>query len=214
MSKSLDDHGQPLNRRYGAARISDRAIDELIGLSRGVLADGRVNQAEAEFLARWLDRNRHIRAEWPANVLYKRVGRMLSDGVLDHDEQEELLSLLSDITGEGESLQHDAATLSTKLPLTEPLPVVEFQDREFCLTGQFVSGTRRECEQEVLSRGGSTKKSPTKTTSYLVIGHLGSRDWIHSTHGRKIERAVQLAESGAPICLISEEYWMEAVLAA
>ena len=214
MARGLDAHGQPLNQRYSAARISDRAIDELIGLSRGVMADGRVDQSEAEFLSRWLDRNRHVRSEWPANVLYVRISEMLSDSVLDHGEQQELLALLSDITGDGESLQYEVSSLATKLPLSEPPPIVEFSSREFCLTGRFVFGTRKECENEVITRGGLTKKSPTKSTNYLVIGHLGSQDWIHSTHGRKVERAVQLADSGSGIYLVSEQHWVESILAA
>ena len=139
---------------------------------------------------------------------------MLSDSVLDHGEQQELLALLSDITGDGESLQYEVSSLATKLPLSEPPPIVEFSSREFCLTGRFVFGTRKECENEVITRGGLTKKSPTKSTNYLVIGHLGSQDWIHSTHGRKVERAVQLADSGSGIYLVSEQHWVESILAA
>jgi len=45
----LDDHGQPLNRRYSGKRHNDRTIDELIGISRGLIADKNINQAEAEF---------------------------------------------------------------------------------------------------------------------------------------------------------------------
>jgi len=214
MPEPLNPHGQPLNRRYSAARLSDRAIDELIGLSRGVIADGVVTQEEAEFLARWLDRNRHVRAEWPANVLFSRVNEMLSDGVLDSDEQHELLGLLSDITGEGESLQYDAQSLSTQLPLTQPVPEVVVPGKEFCLTGRFVHGTRKECESEIVSRGGIIKRSPVRSTHYLVIGYLGSTDWIHSTHGRKIERALNLSRKGSPIALISEAYWVERIVAA
>lgn len=207
----VDPHGQPVNRRYAAARLSDRAIDELIGLSRGVIADGVVTQSEAEFLARWLDKNRHIREEWPASVLYSRISEMLSDGVLDTDEQHELLALLSEVTGEGESLRHDVASLSTQLPLTRPPPEVRFEDHEFCLTGRFVHGTRKECEAEIVSRGGRTKPSPTLSTNYLVVGFIGSTDWIHSTHGRKIERAVEYAKRGSGIFVISEEHWSASI---
>ncbi len=214
MPEPLNPHGQPLSRRYNAARLSDRAIDELIGLSRGVIADGVVTKGEAEFLARWLDRNRHVRNEWPASVLFTRVNEMLSDGVLDPDEQRELLGLLSDITGEGESLQYDAHSLSTQLPLTQPAPEVVVAGKEFCLTGRFVHGTRKQCEQEVIARGGVTSGKPRRSTHYLVIGHVGSSDWIHSTHGRKIEYALELSRNGSPIALISEAYWVEKIVAA
>ena len=34
--------------------IDDRQIDTLIGLGKGIIADGKVNQLEAEFLQNWL----------------------------------------------------------------------------------------------------------------------------------------------------------------
>jgi len=36
----------------------DRDVDELIGLCRGVLADGAVNSLEGQFLLGWLERRR------------------------------------------------------------------------------------------------------------------------------------------------------------
>lgn len=41
-------------------RISSRQIDELIGLARGLAADGRLNRAEVEFLQKWLAANVEI----------------------------------------------------------------------------------------------------------------------------------------------------------
>ena len=205
----LDPHGQPLVRRYSAARLSDRAVDELIGLSRGIVADAHVTQSEAEFLARWLDRNREAQETWPGNVLYERIREMLSDGVLDRDESQELLELLGSITGEAEPLALKAQSLSSSLPLTQPPPKIEFPDRLFCLTGRFVHGTRRECEAAVEQLGGRCGKSPTLQTHYLIIGHIGSTDWIHSTHGRKIEKAVEYAKRGASIQIVAEQDWVQ-----
>jgi hypothetical protein len=42
------------NQRFNSKRVSDRNIDELIGLARGILADGKVDQQEAEYLQKWL----------------------------------------------------------------------------------------------------------------------------------------------------------------
>ncbi|HAW32731.1 MAG TPA: hypothetical protein DCY03_32270, partial [Planctomycetaceae bacterium] len=66
-----DAHGQPLSRTFNAARLNDRKIDELIGLCKGVLADGEVTQFEVEFLQNWLRNNQEISEHWPANVLYQ-----------------------------------------------------------------------------------------------------------------------------------------------
>lgn len=35
--------------RVGGDRIASRQIDELIGLARGLLADGKINESEVEF---------------------------------------------------------------------------------------------------------------------------------------------------------------------
>ena len=50
-------------------RRGDRLVDELIGLCRGVLADGHVCKAEAQFLADWLARNAAVAHVYPFNKL-------------------------------------------------------------------------------------------------------------------------------------------------
>ena len=56
-------------------------------------------------------------------------------------------------------------------------------------------------------RGGSIKDSCSKKTHYLVIGTFGSEEWLHSTHGTKIIRAVKLKQTGIPIAIVSEKHW-------
>ncbi len=47
-TSSLNPHGQTVTRRLVPARNADRDASELIGLARGVMADGAINQSEAE----------------------------------------------------------------------------------------------------------------------------------------------------------------------
>jgi NAD-dependent DNA ligase len=211
-SMKLDDNGQPVFRTFNAARLNDRMIDELIGLCRGVLFDGAVSELEASALLSWMEANREIAQHWPANVLYRRIEQMMTDKHLDSAEQRELIQTLMEITG---APVPDAAAKSgsTALPLCAPLPVVSFPRKLFCFTGKFVSGTRRQVQDAVTALGASAKDSPSSKTHYLVIGSIGSVDWIHSTHGRKIEKAVQLRNEGRPIHIIAEEYWAECVAA-
>jgi NAD-dependent DNA ligase len=117
-----------------------------------------------------------------------------------------------EITGEP-TLGSNSKSGSTALPLCFPLPTVTFPDRLFCFTGKFVSGTRRQVEEAVVALGAEAIGSPSKRTNYLVVGAIGSTDWIHSTHGRKIEKAVQLREEGIGIHIIAEEYWVECLQA-
>jgi hypothetical protein len=80
--------------------IQDRLIDELIGVCRGVIADGRVDEQEAIFLGQWIENHREIADRWPVNILYARLVEMLRDGIMSESERAELLLTLRDLTGE------------------------------------------------------------------------------------------------------------------
>ncbi len=212
MTKLRDD-GQPVCVYYNARRVSDRKVDELIGLCRGVLSDGVATVEEARYLVQWIEANRAYRDQWPIRVLYARLEAMLADNRLDVKEQGDLLDLLMHMTGARlPSLDEEAASLSTTLPLDSLPPDICFEDRRFCLTGKFVSGTRNECEGFLITRGAIAQKSPTRETHYLVIGVLGSRDWVHSTHGRKIEKAVKLRDvNRTGLVIVTEEHWAKSI---
>lgn len=201
----LDDHGQPLNRRYSGKRLNDRTIDELIGISRGLLADKNINQTEAEFLHSWLQTNLPYCNDPIVNRLYCRVSEMLKDRVLDLDEQKELLQILSEFTGES-TIVH-CQTLSSSLPLCSPPPIVEFQGRIFCLTGKFAYGPRSICEEVVTERGGIAIGTVTQKMDYLVVGTFCSTDWLHTSYGRKIMKASEQREKGIKSSIISEDHW-------
>jgi hypothetical protein len=90
----LDSGSQSINRSFGGTSVNGRKIDELIGLCKGILADGKVDRAESEYLQLWLRNNRDISRHWPTNVLYERIGEMLEDDVLDSDEEKKLIEQL------------------------------------------------------------------------------------------------------------------------
>lgn len=200
----LDSHGQPPSR-FSQSRLSDRRIDELIGLCRGVLADGVLMESEVRFLADWLERNREIASQWPAVILYKRIQEVLADGVMDADEERDLITTLMELTG-SPVVGEPAASMSTELPLDTPPPSLSFNGWTYCFTGKFACSTRSQVEQIVRSLGAKVCTAPTLKTNVVVIGSIGSRDWIHSSYGRKIESAVTMRERGHPIALVGEEH--------
>ena len=203
----LDADAQPLNRAFNTARLSDRAIDELVGMCRVIAVDGSVSPDEARLLLKWAEDNRTAAGQWPADILYGRLTEMLVDHSLDAAEQVELLGLLHEITGGDVPLKERIAIYSSQLPLTKPAPSIVFQGRQFCMTGKFIFGSRRRCHEVIAVNGGEPQAGPTLATDFLVIGAIGSLDWIHSTHGRKIEAAITLQRKGSPIAIISEEHW-------
>ena len=56
------EHNDEWARRFNTKPMADRQIDQLIGFTQGILADGVVNQAEAETLQNWLQAN-HVRKQ-------------------------------------------------------------------------------------------------------------------------------------------------------
>ena len=192
------------------SRVARRSMDELLGLAKGMLADGRIVQQEAEYLLKWLEANYEIADRWPANVLLDRLTLFLEDGLLDRDEEKDLLDILRQFTGE--LPLHDAyAPAPTTLPLDQPPPPVEHEGRAFCFTGTFVFGPRKEVEAAAKELGAVIKRDVIKALDYLVIGSLATKDWIHANFGRKIEKAVKYKGQGASIKIVHEDHWAQFV---
>lgn len=193
-----------LINQFSSDRLSSRQIDELLGIARGLCADGSINEAEVVFLQKWLAANAGIVENPLINTLYRRVSELLADGIVDDSERCDLFDTLNRFADDGFELGETLK--STSLPLCNPPPEVAFQGRSFCFTGIFNFGARSLCEKAVEARGGSGS-SLKKGTDYLVIGVYATESWKHSTFGNKILRAVELRDEGVPISIISEEYW-------
>jgi NAD-dependent DNA ligase len=198
----------PIHTAFNRARIDDRAVNELLGLAKGMIADGKVNNDEAHFFFKWLVANEGVKSNPVVALLMQRVGQMLSDGKLDKDEAAELqVTLVNFAAGDfeiGELLK------STTLPLCNPPPEILFDGRKFCFTGTFAYGTRADCES-IVRKLGSSSGSLTQDTDYLVVGVYATDSWMHSNFGRKIEKAVEWRQSGLPISIISEEHWVSQI---
>lgn len=190
--------------RFNKKNIQDRQIDTLIGLSKGLIADGNVNQSEAEYLLTWLIQNQHSKNPIIENLLHKVVS-MLEDGILDKDESEELKSILQAISGETTEIGEIAKTSS--LPINIPLPKIKFEGSSFLFTGTCAFGSRKDCQVVIESLNGINAKSVTKALNYLILGTYVTDSWAHETFGRKIEKAIEYRESGIPLIIITEEHW-------
>ena len=192
--------------RFNRKGIQDRQIDTLIGLSKGLVADGKVDQAEAEFLQTWLIQNSQASDNPIILNLLAKVDAMLADGILDTEESMELLGLLHRFTGEP-SITGELAKTST-LPVDNPLPDVAFEGQLFLFTGTCAFGTRKQCQEAVESLGGMNAKGVTKKLDYLVLGTYVTDSWIHESYGRKIEKAMEYRNAGVSLSIITEAHWV------
>lgn len=199
-----------LNYKKTHAIDADGAINEFLGVLQGVTADGRVNLKEFGFIKKWIDNHKDLQAMWPIDAVLKRVIDITEDDQITDGELLEFAEAVKLITGNRFD-ETGAADGSVTEFLQDNLESIHF-DGTFCFTGKFVSGPRRVVEGWAVEKGGKLKDGVSQQVDYLVIGAVANKDWMFSSHGRKIEAAVQLRNAGHPIKILSEKRWLELAL--
>ena len=215
--KTLDffDMGAPMYQR-DRKRLEDRQMDTLVGISKGIIADGVVNQQEAEFLLNWLETSGDKLIENPlVDRLFDLLCDALDDGFLDSSEAAGVLTELKAFAGGVQTEGEDAKPLEA---FDAPPPSVSFDGKQFLFTGDFVIGgpdrreNRKRCEADVESMGGVNAKSVTRKLDYLVVGTERASAWKHETYGGKIEKAVNAREKRGQPAIISEQHFVQALM--
>ncbi len=194
-----------LYTRFNTKNIQDRQIDTLIGISKGMLADGVLVQAEVEFLQTWLVQNSFTDNPVILNLLDK-VDAILSDGLLDKNEAAELFKILQKFTGD--ECELGELTKTSSLPVNDPMPKLDFPNHSFLFTGTCAYGTRKQCEEAIITLGGSLAKGVNKSLDYLILGSYVTDSWAHESFGRKIEKAMEYRQNGIPLVIVTEDHWV------
>lgn len=190
--------------RYNFKKIKDRQVDELIGIAGALTADGKINKEEFEFLRNWLIKNRELTDNVIISNLSYQIERYLEDGNFDQDESIELFETLSNFSGNKSEIGELQKSSNSFLDIPEQ--EVIFYNNQFCFTGTFSFGSRNQCEAVTKENGGLIG-SLNRKLNYLVVGTYATSDWMHSTFGRKIEKAFDLRRHGIPIKIVSERNW-------
>ena len=191
-------------------RLSERDIDELMGICKGLIADNRINRDELDYVHAWLSEHPSLGNTWPCDVLRDRIGRVLEDSVLSEDEAREIAGFFAQLVAPQHNLPHESVQ-ATRLPIDIPEPEIQFVGRKFCFTGNFLFGSRLVCADETEGRGANISDSVTVDLDFLVIGSLRSEDWVHTTYGRKIEKAVDYRVKHGLPSIVSEAHWERAL---
>jgi hypothetical protein len=202
----LDSHAQPpqaLNLELRKARDTN----EVLGVLRGLIADGTISASKVIFLGKWLTINSEFTRDWPFRELLPEVLSTIENGCR-----------ASDLEGTGKTIVRicgnpqpsEFANRPSQLPFSTPAPEVIFPNKEFVLTGRFEFGPRSLCQSEITSRGGTCGDSISKHSNYLIIGNFSSRDWSTSAWGNKILKAVEYSARGT-MFIISEDAWRDAL---
>lgn len=177
--------------------------DELLGFLAGVASDGVLNDQEVEALSVWLGRNESIRNTWPASVVVNRLNMILEDGIITEEERQDLMLTVNQITGHIVDEETIGYEFSTEV-WEDSIDDLMVAGSTFCLTGDFVSGDRDAVDTMLRCLNAKTSSSVNNLVDYLVIGTLASRNWLYTSHGRKIEKALHIKRQGGGIKTITE----------
>lgn len=180
----------------------DSSINQFIGFLKGIAADDNISTIEFDKLRIELLKYESITSKWPFYIIGKTISDILQDGIVDTSELRELCELVQHITGAKFSKYGDAVGGATTL-FDEPIHSFNF--KKVCLTGKFISGTRNNLNKQLESLRAIIHENVTTQTDVLLIGTLCSRDWIHTSTGRKIEKAIDLKGNGQSIIITNEQ---------
>ena len=210
MKTPIDEHGQPFNLKFNAYRRLERNISELLGLAKGIISDGNITEQEVNFINDWMGIHKETVKEWPCSIIFNRLEKILKDNLISMEERDDLRELLADLVGGKSGIIGNQDTAS-KLPFDIPFPNIILKNKVFVLTGKFAFGPRAACIKFTEGAGGICEDSVSHRTNYLIIGTFGSRDWVHTSIGRKIEKAVNYKSSGQELFIVGEDHWAESL---
>lgn len=185
----------------------DQAVVGLLGLARGVLADGVVNEAEARALHDWVEWHPEAMGRWPVSILARRLERIFRDGVVDPDERDDLAELLRRIL-EGTPGPPMRVHSPVELPLDPVAPVVTFEGRCFAFLGRFASGSAASRSRRVVALGGTVDPEVTPRTDVVVVGAFTGDDARRGPVSDDLARAARMRDDAGRPCIITEEHWM------
>jgi NAD-dependent DNA ligase len=183
-----------------------QSLGELLGLARGLMADEELSDSEIHFLHDWLEDRYAMTSSFPGNVIHDRIKEVLEDGVITEEERSHLVETLNML------IEDRLDDLAEQVDLTElwfdDVGLIDFNKKNFCLTGNFVYGPKEVCQTAIEKRGGVVTPLVGDDSEYLVVGGLGVDEWRSGGLGTKIESAMRLRAGRKSLKIIPEDSWV------
>lgn len=89
-------------RHFTKRQRVDKAIHTLMGLLQGVTIDDELNASEIAEVVNWCSEYRELIGKAPFDELIPKLDEILADGIIDPDEQDELLWLCKNLSPQSE----------------------------------------------------------------------------------------------------------------
>ncbi|BEP93252.1 hypothetical protein GmRootA79_16360 [Acidovorax sp. A79] len=184
-----------------------KSAQVLSGIVTGIVADAHLHDMEIQMLSSWISANPEVAQSWPGSAIARHLAEALADGVITAHERDHLLRTLQQLVGsdfaESGAVEPEVAALPFDETATTPL-----QNSRICLTGEFIYGTRSACERLAEKAGCTPVAAVSKKVHYLVVGTNVSPQWLNTSYGTKILRAMELRQEGHQIGILRERDWL------
>lgn len=177
---------------------STLAMQTLFGILRGIAADKEINEHELNSLLAWMTEHEYLRGIYPFDRVLEVVNEIMRDQIVTQQEQGELLKLFDRLTAPCALAEKPCATIS-------------FEGKVFCLSGDFVHGSKPFVAELIQARAGLIVGNVSKKVHYLVVGGSGSHDWKFGNFGTKVQKALQLQSANVGIQIIGEDMLFDAL---
>lgn len=184
----------------------------LQGICYGILADGVINDKEIFELNDWLNKHSHLSSYFPYDELKEILRKIVQDNRIDDDERVILKAYFYQFVKLREESNHcKIRDEIMNIPITMLYsfnPMIEFNEKVFCLTGKFKGGKQEDLIKNIDGRGGLCSNGVSKKVDYLIVGDNGNEAWAYACYGRKVEQAINLRKTGHNILIVNEfELW-------
>ncbi len=190
-------------------------MQRLHGVAGGIIADGKITEAELRGLSDWLDDYEHLRSCWPYDEIEALVTEVLKDGVIDEGEHQMLMSFFSEFVNICDDRTITNPVFSeegTIKGVCAVCPEIEFENSKFVFTGASPRYPRTVLSETVEKLGGRVVGNVSPKVNYLVIGAGGNPCWAYACYGRKVEKAVELRKAGVRLVIVHENDFHDAVM--
>lgn len=154
-----------------------------------IVSIGKLTDSDILSIRYWMDDNMHLSGNYPFDKIYSIIDEILSDGVIEPEEQQMLLSILQ----------------NEKIYDSAPFTIQTLAGYHVCLTGNFIFDKRKNIEDLLPQYCAFIEKGVNLKTDYVFVGGAGSNDWAYGNYGSKIKRAKELQEQGHRILIFSED---------
>lgn len=169
-------------------RPETTAVQMLLGLTQGALADRSITRGELQTFCDWFDALGEYRSDATFAGVERAVRRAAAD--FTPEAESELIRELEDYVAPCRNLPTDAE--------------VQFEAKRFVLSGRFAFGKKRDVADEIAKRGGEVASKVTPKVDYLIVGGEKSVLWKYDNYGCKVDEARRLKEEGLAIEILGE----------